>query len=33
MGLDSNKRFLGTGWAFPPAFDGRTLHALTQLGF
>jgi phage baseplate assembly protein W len=29
MGLDSNKRFLGTGWAFPPAFDGRTLHALT----
>jgi phage baseplate assembly protein W len=27
MGID--KRFLGTGWAFPPAFDGRTLHAVT----
>lgn len=27
MGID--KTFLGTGWAFPPAFDGRTLHALT----
>lgn len=26
MGLD--KSFLGTGWAFPPAFDGRTLKAV-----
>lgn len=24
--------FLGTGWAFPPAFDGRTLQALTVSG-
>ena len=26
MGID--KRFLGTGWAFPPAFDARTLQAV-----
>ncbi|RCW76452.1 GPW/gp25 family protein [Pseudorhodoferax soli] len=24
----AGRDFLGTGWAFPPAFDGGTLHAL-----
>lgn len=24
-----DRHFLGTGWAFPPAFDGRTKEAIT----
>lgn len=26
--MAADRNFLGTGWAFPPAFDGRTLDAV-----
>jgi phage baseplate assembly protein W len=26
--MPAERNFLGTGWAFPPAFDGRTLQAV-----